>query len=286
MSEWLDSSRAHMTEALGQRLSARASSVFKLIGAQASRDHVKSCLDALREDLQTGKHEAQREAVQKLVEDLTARGLSFSDLRFYVTSLRTAVLEAAAGADVRQQLDAWFFDFVMVCAMQFVVHRDEQLEHQSAKREVQHLESQLVELQLAMAEKTNLLEQIRQVSTPVVPVVEGILVVPLVGVFDSVRAELLTERLLHEVAQTKARSVILDISGVPVVDNEAAQLILRLARAVGLLGAELSLVGVAPATARTIVDLGLELNGLKAMRTLKDGLAQALARRRLRIAPF
>ncbi|WP_181234483.1 STAS domain-containing protein [Enhygromyxa salina] len=260
--------------------------MFKLIGAQASRDHVKSCLDALREDLQTGKHEAQREAVQKLVEDLTARGLSFSDLRFYVTSLRTAVLEAAAGADVRQQLDAWFFDFVMVCAMQFVVHRDEQLEHQSAKREVQHLESQLVELQLAMAEKTNLLEQIRQVSTPVVPVVEGILVVPLVGVFDSVRAELLTERLLHEVAQTKARSVILDISGVPVVDNEAAQLILRLARAVGLLGAELSLVGVAPATARTIVDLGLELNGLKAMRTLKDGLAQALARRRLRIAPF
>jgi anti-anti-sigma factor len=283
---WLVDSGAALAESLGGRLSASKASVFRTIGADACREHVMATLGALREDLGTGKSAALRVAIRALLEHLIPLGLSFSDLRFFVVSLRSAVLGEVASADVRQQLDAWFFEFVMVCSMQFVVYREEVIETQTAQREVQHLESQLHELKTALAEKSELLEQIHQTSAPVVPVVNGILVVPLVGLFNTSRAELLTENLLHEITRTNARSVILDISGVPVFDTGAAQLILRLARAVRLLGAELILVGVAPATARTIVEFGVELTGLRVARTLQDGLALALRSRRLKIAPL
>lgn len=124
---------------------------------------------------------------------------------------------------------------------------------------------------------------IRQASTPIAPVVRGILVVPLVGVFDAFRAEVLTEKLLEEVARVHARSVILDISGVPMFDTESAQLIIRLARTVRLLGTEIILVGMSPGNARTIVDLGIDLVGLRTLGTLQDGLAQALVLQRLQI---
>jgi anti-anti-sigma factor len=127
---------------------------------------------------------------------------------------------------------------------------------------------------------------VRQTSTPIAPVVAGILVVPLIGVFDAFRAELLTERLLQAVGQARARVVILDISGVPVFDAEAAGLTLRLAGAVRLLGTELILVGVSPATAATIVDLDLDLRSVRALASLQDGLALALRLQRLRIAPL
>jgi rsbT co-antagonist protein RsbR len=115
--------------------------------------------------------------------------------------------------------------------------------------------------------------------------VQGIHVVPLVGMFDAFRAELLTEKLLHEVARVHARAVILDISGVPVFDTEAAQLIIRLARAVRLLGTEVIVVGMSSENARTIVELGVDLSGLATLGTLQDGVAHALLRQRLEIAP-
>jgi anti-anti-sigma factor len=292
--QWLVDSEAALAVALGRHLSSSETSIFRVIGDEACRGHVMATLGALREDLGTGKSVALRVAIRALLEDLIPLGLSFSDLRFYVVSLRSVVLDEVASADVREVLDAWFFEFVMVCAMQFVVYREEAIEQRAAQREVQHLESQLHELKIALAEKGELIEQIRQASTPVVPVVKGILVAPLVGLFDTSRAELLTEKLLHEVARTSARSVILDISGVPVFDTRSAQLILRLARAVRLLGTELILVGVGPATARAIVELGVEfgvefgveLTGLRVSRTLQDGLALALRSRRLKITPL
>jgi anti-anti-sigma factor len=167
-----------------------------------------------------------------------------------------------------------------------VVQREEVFQKEAARLEAQHLESQLDELRAAFAEKTALLEQLHQTSTPIAPVVEGILVVPLVGTVDAARTELLTERLLQAVTQARAQVVILDISGVPGFDAVAAALIVRLGQAVRLLGAELIVVGMAPATARTIVELGVELAGLRALGSLQDGLALALRLRRLTIAPL
>src|SRR5690606_15744148 len=97
------------------------------------------------------------------------------------------------------------------------------------------------------------------------------------------RAELLTDRLLSEVGRTRARVAILDISGVPVFDTDAAQLIIRLARSVGLLGAKVILVGISPENARTIVELGIELDQIMTCQALQDGLRKALAFLRMKI---
>ncbi|MFY0542038.1 STAS domain-containing protein [Nannocystis pusilla] len=71
----------------------------------------------------------------------------------------------------------------------------------------------------------------------------------------------------------------------PLFDSDAAQLIVRTSQAVRLLGAQLLLVGLSPGVARTIVDLGVDLASLKTLSSLQDGLAHALALRKLRIAP-
>jgi anti-anti-sigma factor len=283
---WLEDSGAGLADAVASRLCARHGSVFGVIGEHRCRTHVTATLAALRDDLRTGKVAAMRAAVQALVEDMSARGLGFADLRLYMQSLRAALLDVPALADRRAQVDAWFFELALVCTMRFVAHREEVMQTRAAEIEVKHLESQLDELKAAFAEKTALLERIRETSTPVAPVVDGILVVPLVGLFDGLRAELLTDRLLQEVSRARASVVILDISGVPMFDVAAAGLIVRLAGAVRLLGAELILVGVSPATARTLVEMGVELAGLRAMGSLQDGLALALRSRRLKICPL
>ncbi|HEY0135895.1 MAG TPA: STAS domain-containing protein, partial [Nannocystis sp.] len=237
-------------------------------------------------DLETHKFAAMRAAVLAFVEEMSPRGLGYADLRALVQALRGAVLAVPAAAGQRSEVEAWFFELAMVGTMQFVAYRETRLQEQAARVEVQHLESQLDEIKAAYAEKTDLLERIRQSSTPVAPVVEGILVVPLVGLFDTMRAELLTDRLLQEITRARASVVILDISGVPSFDVQAAELIIRLGGAVRLLGAQLILVGVSPATASTMVEMGVVLTGLRAMGSLQDGLALALRLRRLKIAPL
>jgi anti-anti-sigma factor len=274
-----------LAEAAGKRLSEKTGSSFAAIGAAACRRHAEAAFAALREDLRAAKTEALRRAVKGLVEELLPHGLRFAELRFFVQTLRAAAGEALSDEpEARHAADGWFVELALVCSMQFVVQREAEVQQRAVKLEVKHLESQLDELRAAVAEKSELLERIRQVSTPIAPVVEGILVVPLVGTVDAERTALMTERLLQAVSQARAQVVILDITGVPVFDAEAAQLIVRLAQSVRLLGAELLLVGVGPTTARTIVELAIDLSGLRALGSLQDGLALALQMRRLTIA--
>jgi anti-anti-sigma factor len=279
--------RAHteIAEAVVARLASRATSVYGRMGQPACRVHVDRTLVALEQDIASARLEAVRDAMQRLVEALAADGMVFADLRFFAQTLRSCVRGAIAAepAGLREQVDDWFFELILVSSMRFIVQREAALQERAAKLELQRLESQLVELQAALAEKTDLLEMIRQASTPIAPVVEGILVVPLVGTFDAVRAETLTEKLLQEVARVHARAAILDISGVPVFDTMAAQLIIRLGQAVRLLGTEVFLVGMSPHNARTIVDLDIDLSGLRTLGTLRDGLARALVLQGLKI---
>lgn len=86
----------------------------------------------------------------------------------------------------------------------------------------------------------------------------------------------MTDKLLHEIADRQAKAAILDVSGVPVFDASAVQLIVYLARAVRLLGTEVLLVGLNPQSTRTIVKLGIDLSDLRTFSTLRDELAEAL----------
>lgn len=114
-----------------------------------------------------------------------------------------------------------------------------------------------------------------EVSVPVVKVWSGILLVPLIGVFDSARAQLLMETLLTEIENTQAEVVILDVSGIPIVDSLVAKHLIRTVSAAKLMGAECIITGIRPKISQTIVQLGIDLSGITTRATLADGLKVA-----------
>lgn len=124
---------------------------------------------------------------------------------------------------------------------------------------------------------------IRELSTPTIPVWDEILVMPLVGVVDSVRAKQMMEQLLERITQQGARVVILDVTGVPAVDTAVADHFLRVTKAARLVGARSILVGISPLVAQALVRLGVSLEGIETHATLRAGLEHAFAQLGYRI---
>ena len=125
---------------------------------------------------------------------------------------------------------------------------------------------------------------IETLSSPVVQVWEGILTMPLVGSIDSRRATTITENLLQAIVERRAHCIILDITGVPVVDTQVAQHLITTAQACRLLGCEVALVGIGVEMAQTLVQLGVDLSALVTLADLQAGVAWAFGRRRLRVS--
>ena len=125
--------------------------------------------------------------------------------------------------------------------------------------------------------EAGLRQQLQELSTPIMPIHDAILVLPLIGQIDADRGQKISERLLEEITAQRARIVILDITGVPTVDRNVALGIVRTARAVQLLGARVLLVGVRAEIAATLVQLGAELDGITTLRNLWSGIEYALS---------
>jgi rsbT co-antagonist protein RsbR len=117
-----------------------------------------------------------------------------------------------------------------------------------------------------------------ELSTPVIKLWEDVIAVPLVGTLDSARAQLVMERLLETLVATGAGHAVLDITGVPTVDTEVAQHLLKTVSAARLLGAECIISGIRPQVAQTIVALGIEFGDIATKATLADALLHALNR--------
>jgi rsbT co-antagonist protein RsbR len=117
-----------------------------------------------------------------------------------------------------------------------------------------------------------------ELSTPVIKLWEGVIAVPLVGTLDSARTQLVMERLLETLVATGATHAVLDITGVPTVDTEVAQHLLKTVGAARLLGTECIVSGIRPQVAQTIVSLGIEFGDIATKATLADALAHALNR--------
>ena len=115
-------------------------------------------------------------------------------------------------------------------------------------------------------------ETIKDLNVPVIPISATTLVMPLVGALDSTRLRHLQEQSLQALERTSARVLILDITGVPVVDSHVAQGLLMTVRSARLLGAEVSLVGIRPEVAQTIVGLGIELRDVRTFSDLHSAL--------------
>ncbi len=144
--------------------------------------------------------------------------------------------------------------------------------------------SDITERKRAAEERTALQQQIietqraalRELSSPLIPLADGVLVVPLIGSIDPARAQQIVESLLDGVRQQHAQTVILDITGVRVVDTTVTQGLVRAARAVKLLGAECILTGVRADVAQTLVHIGADLGDVVTLSTLQAGIAYAL----------
>jgi rsbT co-antagonist protein RsbR len=115
-----------------------------------------------------------------------------------------------------------------------------------------------------------------EMSTPVTQIWEGILLLPLVGLIDSKRAQDIMDASLAKIADTQARIFILDISGVGVVDTAVANYLIKVTKATRLMGCESTISGVSPAIAQTITELGIDVGNVRTTANMRDALSEAL----------
>jgi rsbT co-antagonist protein RsbR len=130
--------------------------------------------------------------------------------------------------------------------------------------------------QLAVIEAQRAL--LEALAVPVIRVWEGVLLLPLVGALTRDRAAQVTESVLHAVSRARARFMLIDVTGAPLVDTLAAEALLRTVQAASLLGCESVLVGVGAATAQTLVGQGVDLGRITTCATLERGIEYALGR--------
>ncbi len=162
-------------------------------------------------------------------------------------------------------------------------HAHAGLEAEIAARTAE-LRAALSEVETRAVEQARLLDElalqrevIRELSVPVLPVSAKALVMPLVGALDTARLQLVQEQALRAIERSAARQLVVDITGVPVVDSQVAQGLLAVVEAARLLGAEALLVGVRPEVAQTMVGLGLALPGLRTYADLQTAMGRLTA---------
>ncbi len=150
------------------------------------------------------------------------------------------------------------------------INRDisEQLRLEEERRRMQE---QVIAAQQAM---------LRELSTPLLPIAEQVVAMPVIGAIDSHRAAQIMETLLEGVACYRARIAILDITGVRVVDTQVAGALMRVAQAARLLGAQVVITGIGPEVAQTLMHIGAELTSMIAKPNLQEGIAFALHQRK------
>ena len=134
----------------------------------------------------------------------------------------------------------------------------------------------LTQLKAAQAEILRKSQDILELSTPVLSVWKDVLVLPLIGTLDTRRTKDTMEKALTRLAEEKARVLIIDITGVPVIDTMVADHLVRLAAAVKMMGGECVITGISPATAMTIISLGVDLSSMSTGASLADGLKLAI----------
>lgn len=117
---------------------------------------------------------------------------------------------------------------------------------------------------------------LQEMSTPVMPIWDAILLLPLVGVVDSARTDDVMRKSLERISETRSKVFILDISGVPAVDTAVANQLLKITKATQLMGCETIISGLSPAIARTMVDLGVDVGEVRTTATLRDAFSISL----------
>jgi anti-anti-sigma regulatory factor len=142
----------------------------------------------------------------------------------------------------------------------------------------------LTELEERTSEQARLLALVEELSTPVIPIFEDTIALPLVGGIDSRRAQRITADLLEGISQRRAKIAIIDITGVPAVDTAVVNSLTQAVQAAELMGCQVVLTGIRPEIAHTLVILGVDLGEVVTLRNLQSGIEYAAARQQLPFA--
>ena len=140
----------------------------------------------------------------------------------------------------------------------------------------EELEEKLTKIQEQQKTIIQQQEDLMELSSPVTKVWDNILILPVIGTLDSQRTQVMMENLLQKVVQTGCTTAILDITGVPTVDTQVANHLLKTVTAARLLGADCIISGISPAIAQTIVHLGIDLSGIRTKATLQDAMIYSM----------
>lgn len=269
--------RDHQDRILGNWLQATTDTSTR-INQLMSRDELQRMCSQFLQKLQQGLEQAGapdlqrdgfaglREFVQHLATDFAERGVSPSETASYIFSLKQVLFPfyqddldskhlAGASWEINNLIDqVGLFSFES-----FSLARERIIKSQG--------------------------QALAELSTPVIQVWEGIVALPLVGAIDSIRAKEIMEKLLESVIQYQADIVIIDITGVPIVDTQVANRLMRTVESVRLLGTRSIVTGINPAIAQTLVQLGVDLGQLNTKASLRTGLKQAFRELKLTVRP-
>ncbi len=149
---------------------------------------------------------------------------------------------------------------------------ERQVQERTAELKREQEESARLQQEMIKAQQ----RAIQELSTPIIPVLEGVIIMPLIGSIDTLRARDVIRNLLAGIREHSARVVILDITGVPIVDSGVAAYLNRTVQAARLKGARTIVTGISDVVAETIVDLGIDWSGIETLQDLQTGLQAAL----------
>ncbi|MBW2533185.1 MAG: STAS domain-containing protein [Deltaproteobacteria bacterium] len=119
-------------------------------------------------------------------------------------------------------------------------------------------------------------QAMRELANPILRIWDDVLAIPIVGIVDSSRTAHIMDRLLGQIVATQSKCVIIDITGVDVVDTRTADNLIKMVKAAELVGATCVMTGLSPAVAQTVVDIGVDLSSVVTLRNLQDGLRYCL----------
>jgi rsbT co-antagonist protein RsbR len=172
------------------------------------------------------------------------------------------LLKSAGAEDEFAELETAFTIFIEELAEAKRALREALAKHEEANQE---LAAKLATIEMQQA-------AIRDLSTPIIEVWAGVLCLPVVGIVDSQRSAEMTETLLETIVAKQARTAIVDITGIDVMDTKTADHFIKMAKAVRLLGADCIISGINPGIAQTLTHIGVDLTGVRTLRSLRDAL--------------
>jgi rsbT co-antagonist protein RsbR len=205
-------------------------------------------------DIRSDNYAGPRALLAEMSRDWARRGFTPTETASSVFSIKEALFALADGAGEPQQtvitISRWVDTLGLYTFEAFARAREQVISEQA--------------------------DQLLELTTPVVKLWDGVLAVPLIGTLDSVRSQIVMEKLLQTLVDTASEHAIIDITGVPAVDTEVAQHLLKTVVAARLMGAECTISGIRPQIAQTIVALGIEFGDIPTKATLADALLHAL----------